>query len=186
MLYRALLVSIFFAFPLFADSSVDNSSIDYGSIPDFNFKNLDGQDIQPKTMLGKHWLLNFFFTSCPHICPAINGRVATLHREFANNDQLGFVSISIDPERDTPEELKKYAEKFGADHANRQWQLLRGEKVAVRKLIDELHLLASEELDKHTTRLILVSPEGKILKFYRGLEAESFKKLRRDLFVHSR
>ena len=174
MLYRTLLISLFFTLPTFAQS---NSN--YGSIPDFSFKNLEQEDIAPSNLQGKYWLLNFFFTSCPKVCPAINGRVATLHREFAEKNNLSFISVSIDPERDTPSALKSYADKFSAEA--KQWQLLRGEKAAVRKLIDDLHLLASEELDKHTTRLILVGPEGKILKFYKALDPEDFKLLRKRL-----
>ena len=174
MLYRALLISFFFTLPSFAEDSSN-----YGLVPDFSFKNLAQEDITPRDLQGKYWLLNFFFTSCPKICPAINGRVATLHYELAEKKNLSFISVSIDPERDTSQALKKYAKKFGADA--KQWQLLRGEKAAVRKLIDDLHLLASEELDKHTTRLILVGPDGGILKFYRALDGEDFKLLRSRL-----
>ncbi len=92
-----------------------------GNAPDFELQNERGQVFQSKSLAGKPWVISFFFTSCPHVCPAIQGRFKKLRREF-DSESLNFVSLSIDPVRDTPQALLNFRSRLSDQSSN--WILL--------------------------------------------------------------
>lgn len=96
----------------------------FHKIPDFEFINQDGKTITKKDYLGKVYVVEFFFTTCPTICPIMNQKMVTIQKEFFGNPDFGIASISITPETDTPKVLKKYAKNKGIRHKN--WHLLTG------------------------------------------------------------
>lgn len=168
-----LLICIIFApFYLIAE--------DYGKVPNFSFQDINNETINNQSLAGKEYLINFFFTSCPQICPVINGKIATLAKEFKN---MNFLSVSIDPKRDSLEVLKKYATRFQADSA--QWHFVRGEKEKINRFIEQLMLSVSNLPDRHTTRIVMVDKSSRIKGFFRGLDAEDFKLLTEELKVLS-
>lgn len=150
-----------------------------GRLPSFEFTNQNGDLVSSEIFSQSATVVNFFFTRCQGICPALNGRIATLYRRFRGQQDLSFSSISVDPERDTPEVLSKYAEKFSAEAP--KWQFLTGSKAAVQKFIEGIKLNASDTPDNHTTRVLLVDHAGQIRGYYRGLDDESMDSLAFDL-----
>ncbi|WP_026776691.1 SCO family protein [Polaribacter sp. Hel_I_88] len=101
-----------------------NELLKFGKIPEFEFTNQEGQTITNETYKDKVYVVEFFFTTCPTICPLMNQKMLTLQDEFFGNPEFGIASISITPDIDTPAVLKEYAKENGITHKN--WHLLTG------------------------------------------------------------
>jgi protein SCO1/2 len=97
--------------------------------PKFELVNQDGDTITNDDYLGKVYVAEFFFTTCPTICPIMNQNLVEVQNEFKNNKDFGIASFTIDPNHDTPKVLKSYAENYGINHPN--WNLLTGDKDAI-------------------------------------------------------
>ena len=134
--------------------------------PDFKLINQEGDTITNKDYLGKVYVAEFFFTTCPTICPIMNQNLVEVQEEFKDNRDFGIVSFSIDPQHDTPEVLKSYAENYGIDHPN--WNLLTGEKEAIYGLANGgFNIYAGEDSEvpggfAHQGLFALVDKEGYI------------------------
>ena len=96
----------------------------YNKVPSFEFTNQDGNVINNETYKGKVYVVEFFFTTCPSICPIMNQKMLLIQKEFTDNSNIGIASISITPAIDSQEILKKYAISNGITHKN--WHLLSG------------------------------------------------------------
>ncbi len=96
----------------------------FSKVPDFEFINQDGKTINNKTYEGKVYVVEFFFTTCPTICPIMNRKMVKVQDEFFGNPDFGIASISITPDIDTPEVMKNYAKEKGINH--KHWHLLTG------------------------------------------------------------
>lgn len=107
----------------------------YGSVPDFSFIERTGRKVQREELLGKIWVVNFIYTHCPDTCPLQTAEMANLQADLATETDVRLVSITVDPNRDTPEVLSRYANRFRAD-ANR-WLFLTGEKGAIYRFAIE-------------------------------------------------
>lgn len=103
-------------------------------IPNFVFTNQDNRLISNEDYLGKVYVIEFFFTTCPTICPIMNTNMKRLEETFGDRDDFGIASFTIDPEKDTPEQLKRYAENLGVFSQN--WHFLTGDA-------DEIYDLAN-------------------------------------------
>ena len=101
-------------------------------VPDFVFTNQDGRLISNEDYLGKVYVIEFFFTTCPTICPIMNANMKRLEEAFGNRDDFGIASFTIDPEKDTPEQLKRYAENLSVFSQN--WHFLTGDAAAIYTL----------------------------------------------------
>ncbi len=93
-------------------------------VPEFSFINQEGKTITNETYLGKVYVVEFFFTTCPSICPIMTDKMLLLQDAFFGNPEFGIASISITPEIDSPKILKEYAKNKGITHKN--WHLLTG------------------------------------------------------------
>jgi len=107
----------------------------YGSVPDFALIDQLGRPVRRADLDGKVWIASFIFTSCPDECPLMTSEMAQLQSDLAHSVDLRFVSISVDPERDTPAVLSQYAERFNADPD--RWFFLTGDKRAIHRLARE-------------------------------------------------
>jgi protein SCO1/2 len=140
--------------------------------PDFDFLDQDGMAFRASQMDGRVWVVDFFYSTCPGPCPALSSRLSELHRRFAGDTKVGFLSISSNPEKDTPEVLKLYAEKFGADA---RWRFLTGDKTKIFSVANQGFKMgltegsADGEPVTHSTRLLLVDAEGWVRGFYEGV-----------------
>lgn len=101
-------------------------------VPDFVFTNQDERLISNEDYLGKVYVIEFFFTTCPTICPIMNDNMKRLEEAFGNRDDFGIASFTIDPKKDTPEQLKRYAENLGVFSQN--WHFLTGDASTIYAL----------------------------------------------------
>jgi protein SCO1/2 len=107
----------------------------YGSVPDFALIGQHGRPVRRGDLEGKVWIVSFIFTNCPDECPLMTAEMARLQSDLTHLDDLRFVSISVDPDRDTPAVLSQYAERFNADPS--RWLFLTGDKRAIYRLAKE-------------------------------------------------
>ena len=120
-----------------------------GTVPDFSLIQRDGRRVTLADLRGKVWIANFIYTHCTDTCPLQSARMARLQEELRGEPDVRFVSITVDPELDTPEVLSEYANRFGADRD--RWLFLTGEKRALYALAMEgfrLSVADPEELDQ--------------------------------------
>ncbi len=174
------------------------SLMKFEHIPDFEFTNQDNRIIDNSFYKNKVFLVEFFFTSCPTICPKMNKNMVKIQNIFAKNENFGIVSFSIDPKRDTPEQLKKYALEKGATMKN--WHFLTGELEAIYKLSNQGFKLYAGENEvaeggfEHSGLFALIDKNGFIrsrvikngenenpIKFYDGLDNEQIEWLKEDI-----
>src|SRR5215510_14587164 len=107
----------------------------YGTVPDFSLIDQDGRPVQRADLQGKVWIASFIFTNCPNECPLMTAAMAQLQSHLAHVADLRLVSISVDPDHDTPVVLSQYAERFNADPS--RWFFLTGDKQAIYHLARE-------------------------------------------------
>jgi protein SCO1/2 len=155
----------------------------YGIVPAFQLVNQNGQPLGSAQLTGKIWIADFIFTSCRGPCPLISTRMSELQKPLEKTD-VHLVSFSVDPETDTPEVLRGYAEKLQADP--KRWDFLTGPKSAIYKLSHDGFKLAvsdgseAEGVPVHSTRMALVDRHGQIRGYYDALEPDAMTKLLAD------
>jgi protein SCO1/2 len=154
-----------------------------GTVPDFSFTTQDGKTLSRADMLGKVWVVDFFFTRCPGPCPVMSSRMAEISKELKKAKDVRLVSVSIDPEHDTPEVLSAYASRLNAD-PNR-WIFLTGHKKEIDEFTTKgmLQVLATDPagIPTHSTRFLVVDREGKIRSARKLDEPELVQKLLIDI-----
>lgn len=151
-----------------------------GQMPQFTFTAEDGQPYGSTHIDGNIAVVNFFFTRCMLVCPAMNGNVARLYQEFSGYADLRFVSITVDPENDTLEVLQQYARNWEVHDG--LWKFLRAEVKAVVKLSEEGFLLPADGLPMgHSAKLTLVDRRGRIRGYYSGIDEPEVAQLNRDI-----
>lgn len=107
----------------------------FGTVPDFALTERSGRRVTRADLQGLVWVANFFYTTCPDTCPLQSAKMARLQQDFADDRAVRLVSISVDPEHDTPAVLQDYAQRFGADPE--RWLFLTGDKTAIYRLAQE-------------------------------------------------
>jgi cytochrome oxidase Cu insertion factor (SCO1/SenC/PrrC family) len=107
----------------------------YGSVPDFALIDQSGRPVRRVDLEERTWITSFMFTNCPDECPLMTAAMARLQSELAHASALRLVSITVDPEHDTPAVLSQYAERFNADLG--RWLFLTGDKRAIYRLARE-------------------------------------------------
>ncbi len=155
----------------------------YWSLPDFNLTERSGQPLHLADLAGKVWIADFFYTTCPGPCPMMTSRLSDVQKAFGSENDLRLVSISIDPQKDTPEVLKLYAEQF---QATDRWLFLTGSKDAIYGLARDGFKLPIAEPAKpgeqiiHSTRLVLIDRTGAVRGFYEATDEAGVRDLLRD------
>jgi protein SCO1/2 len=152
----------------------------YGEIPEFEFTERSGRPFGSEQIRGKITILNFFFTSCLGPCPAMNAQVAELYRQYVTSDQVQFVSVSVDPARDSLHVLQEYADKMGVSDG--RWLFIRGPLEEVYRISEKGFMLAGELPNIHSTKLILIDRQGKIRGYYDSFDEDQL----RTLTIHVR
>lgn len=115
----------------------------YWEVPDFSLTERSGRTVTLAGLKGKVWVANLIYTHCPDTCPFQTAEMAKLQREFTGEKDFRFVSITVDPERDTAQVLAEYAKKFGAD--TERWLFLTGKKEAIYELAQKGFRLSAVE-----------------------------------------
>ncbi len=145
-------------------------------IADFALTERSGKIVKKSDLHGKVWIASFIFTRCTGPCPQVTSTIARLQSELANEPDARLVTFTVDPARDDPDELKKYADNRRAD--KERWLFLTGKENEIRRLLlDSFKVSAnrnpqaknpSEEFD-HSTRLVVVDKQGNIRGYYQGM-----------------
>ena len=169
----ALLFFIGFTIIWWADSSRGELPV-LGNIPDFEMTEQNGTPFGRTDLNGRISVVDFIFTSCPGICPVLGAHMVELYEDFEGYDQIQFVSISVDPDRDSLSVLKEYARGWGVD--DNRWVFLRAPIEDVVDLCETGFMLAADGLPGgHTTRFTLLDHRGQIRGYYDGMEQASVK-----------
>jgi len=148
--------------------SINGDTI-YHQIDTFTLKSQFGTNFGSDSLKGKIYLANFFFTSCPEVCPAINSNINLIQLKFKEVNDVMFVSFTVDPETDTFQKLAEYAAKYGKPS---NWRFLTGPKFKIYDLAEYSYLSISHGASKanwaHTELLTLIDETGKIRGVYEG------------------
>jgi len=182
---------------------VSNSStanvglIKIGPAPKFELINQDNEKITNETYKGKVYVLEFFFSTCPSICPKMNVSMLEIEKTFFGNPNFGIVSITIDPEHDTPEVLKKHREELGVQSAN--WNFLSGDKKYIYNLSNKGFNIYAGENSKvnggfeHSGLFALIDKNGNIrcrrddygnpILYYDGLDKKGVRDIQQDIAI---
>jgi len=156
-------------------------------VPGFALIDQFGNEFTGNDLKGKFWIASFIFTHCGGSCPTMTFQKRELQNDIPPELPVAFVSISVDPERDSPGVLRAYAEEWGADQ--RRWFFLTGDTAAIYSLAREGFLLGVEpeggtflEPIMHSQRFVLVDNNGVIRGYYDGFDDKEIMQLKDDLF----
>jgi protein SCO1 len=156
-----------------------------GRVPAFHFQDQTGAPFGPESLLGKPWVADFVFTRCPTVCPLMTERLAALLPRLG--ERVHLVSLSVDPDFDTPPRLRDFAAEHGATSA--RWHFLTGDSAAVQRAVtDGFKIsLAHEGPDDdflsivHGVHVVLVDADGHIRGYYDSGDPEALERLVRDV-----
>ena len=134
---------------------------------------------------GKVYVADFFFTSCPTICPKVKSQMLRIQDRFKSNPDFMLVSFSVDPKRDTPERMTEYAQKLGITDMDR-WRFIHGDKFEIYDLDADYLSVALENPDAeggfdHSGYILLVDREGYLRAYASGLVEEEVDHLMDDI-----
>jgi protein SCO1/2 len=166
--------------PVYGPAGEDSSYL----IQPFVLINQDSQVIKNKDLKGKVVLVDFFFTSCPSICPKMKSNLLKVHEAMAKESDFMILSHTIDQKRDTVARLRDYAQKLGVDKA--RWQFVTAEKDTILSLAKSYLVSASEDDDApggfvHSGNFILLDRKGRIRAYYDGTLKESVPQILNDI-----
>ena len=148
-----------------------------GWLHEFELTERSGQSVKSEDLHGAPHVASFFFTTCPASCPTQNAKLRILQQDFKDDD-IRLLSISCDPDVDTPEVLAEYAERFNADPE--KWLFLTGDLNYIRRVGGEIYSLPVNRRS-HVDRFVLVDQNGKVFDFYEWQEPSQFDRLKADI-----
>ncbi|MGA0154397.1 MAG: SCO family protein [Flavobacteriaceae bacterium] len=181
--------------PIYQPSMVNPELVDstlvyvkkYHSIADFKLINQNGDTITQANYADKIYIADFFFTTCPTICPLMTANMADIQQIIKGDEEVLLLSHSVTPEIDSVQQLKKYALEKGVIDA--KWNLVTGDKKQIYELARKSYLAVLTDGDGgpydmiHTENFILVDKERRIRGFYDGTSSEEVAQLLEDLKV---
>lgn len=166
-----------------------------GPVPEFSLTNHHGENITQEDLLGKVYVVEFFFTTCPSICPVMHKSMVKIQDKYFGNPNVAFVSVTINPEYDTPETLNAYAKENNV--TNNNWQFLTGDIKDIYALANQgfnLYVAEAPEVEggfEHSGFFALVDKKGNIRSriveqgnpkiYYNGLEDSDVRMLIEDI-----
>ncbi len=199
-LLSAVIVTLFYKaldpkkmLPIYEPSMVNPELVDstityikkYHTIGDFSLTNQNGENITQDTYKDKIYVADFFFTTCPTICPIMTKNMADVQNRVLNDTTIMLLSHSVTPEIDSVAQLKKYALEKGV--VDRKWNLVTGDKKQIYDLARKSYLAVKTDGDGgpydmiHTENFILVDKERRIRGFYDGTKKEAIDQLMNDI-----
>ncbi|OMI26896.1 SCO family protein [Bacillus haynesii] len=155
-------------------------------VQSFSFQNQDGKAVSLESLKGQVWVADFIFTNCETICPPMTSHMAELQKQMEEeNLQARIVSFSVDPENDTPEKLKKFADNYPLSFQN--WDFLTGysqeeiEKFALKSFKSIVKKPEDEDQVIHQSSFYLVDQNGKVVKDYDGAKNTPYDEIIADI-----
>jgi len=190
VVYIIFFVLLFGGFYAFLYATIDHNKSRLPVLNDvrpFSFTRQDGKTITENDVKGKVYVTEFFFTTCPGICPKMNTNMRAVYKEFKNENNFLILSHTVDPDNDTIARLKVYADSLGADIKN--WWFLTNTKDKLYKAARESYILddpKNNSLDikdqfLHTQFFALVDKNSRVRGIYDGLKKSEMKKLNTDI-----
>ena len=181
--------------PIYQPSMVNYELVDstlqhvkkFHKIAPFSFTNQNGKKVTEQDYNNKIYVADFFFTTCPTICPKMTENMGQLQNEFLEDSQIKFISFSVTPQIDSVQQLKKYAIEKGVNDS--KWNLVTGNKKEIYSLARKSYLAVKDDGDGgqfdmiHTENFILVDPEKRIRGFYDGTDIEAMNTLITDISI---
>lgn len=177
------------------NSNEMKSLVTIGQVPKFELTDENNKKISDKDYLGKVYVVEFFFSTCPSICPIMNKNMIEIEKDFANRKDFGIASVTINPENDTPKVLKEHKDALGITTEN--WHFLTGERDYIIDLANKgfnLYAKRNENINggfEHSGFFALVDKTGKITSrkdangnpiiYYNGLEKKDIASLKEDI-----
>jgi protein SCO1/2 len=159
----------------------------YHTIADFSLTNQNGETITQDFYKNKIYVADFFFTTCPTICPVMTENMVYLQSQIANDKDVLLLSHSVTPDIDSVAQLKKYALEKGVN--DKKWNLVTGDKKHIYELARKSYLAVKTDGDGgpfdmiHTENFILIDKDRRIRGTYDGTNKEEMDKLLQDLEV---
>lgn len=151
-----------------------------GQVADFSLINTENQNYGSANLKGKVWVSSFLFTTCSTMCKTMSKNLASLHRSFKLEKDVRFVSITVNPENDTPERLAEYAKLYKADTS--QWIFLTGDRETITKLaVNSFKLGDMKDPVFHSAYFSLVDRNGFIRGVYDGTDMQAIQELFKDI-----
>lgn len=157
----------------------------YHTIPSFKFLDQNRKTVTNKDLAGKIYVADFFFTTCPGICPVMGKQMLRVYKKFKGDDRIKILSHTIDPEHDTSERLNAYAQDLGV--TDDQWLFLTGPKEEIYKIAQQGYLSVAAEDSAaeggfiHKGYFVLIDPDRRIRGMYDGTNAENVDRLIMDI-----
>jgi protein SCO1 len=155
---------------------------DYGTVPAFRMIASTGEPFDGSALRGNVWIADFIYTNCPAECPMMTSRMRAVEKRVRGQEDVRLISISVDPERDTPAALTAFANRYGAP--TRQWTFLTGSPATIHELAyTTFHV--GDVLGKisHSTKFVLVDKRGHLRGYYSSFDQEGIPTMLKDLAV---
>ncbi|WP_020595859.1 SCO family protein [Spirosoma panaciterrae] len=160
---------------------------DYPAIPAFSFTNQYGKTVTQQDFDGKIYVADFFFVTCPTICPIMKRNMLVVYKAYQDSPDVRILSHTIDPEHDTPAVLKQYAQELGV--TDTVWQFVTGDREKIYDIGENHYLVTAGKDPKapggyiHSGAFVLIDKEKHIRGMYDGTTPEGTHKLIRDIQV---
>lgn len=202
LIVSAVIISLFYnalqpkeILPVYQPAMVNFELVDstlqhvkkYHTIADFALTNQNGKLVTQKDYENKIYIADFFFTTCPTICPIMTKNMAGIQDKILNDENVMLLSHSVTPDIDSVPQLKKYALEKGVK--DRKWNLVTGDKQQIYELARKSYMAVKTDGDGgpydmiHTENFILIDKERRIRGFYDGTDSEEMEKLLSDLEI---
>ena len=170
--------------PILGNKEEIDGKMIYHTVDDFNFIDQNGEPVTPSTFEGKSYIVDYFFTSCPTICPKVKKNELRVYEKFKDNPKLAYLSVSVDTKYDTVPRLKWYADKLNIDADN--WKFVTGDKDHVYSVAESFFHIAQDDKTapggfNHDGRLILVDKNRHIRSFCDGTDAKDVDRFMLDV-----
>ncbi len=172
--------------PYIGQHSYNNGDTILYTIPAFNFINQDSVSVSNASLANHIYVSDFFFTSCPTICPKVKKQMLRLYKKYESDDILRLVSHTLDPKRDTPEVLKKFAGNLKVN--TDKWMFLNGDKDEIREMALKYFVAVVEDdeapggLD-HSGKIVVVDKEGHVRAFAEGTDPDDVTDLMDEIDI---
>lgn len=171
--------------PIFGHTIYEENDTIYHKIQDFQLLDQDSSTVTNESLSGQIYVADFFFTSCPTICPSMKAQMLRVYKKFEGNNEVGILSHTIDPVYDTIPLLKDYAERLGAKSS--QWKFLWGDQDTIYDLAEKSYMSIADEDSQaeggfvHSGYFLLVDKERRIRGVYDGTTTDQVDVLMKDI-----
>jgi protein SCO1/2 len=175
----ALMVVLAIAVTKWADAHKGGVLPDYGTLPAFTLENSDGRPVTENDLRGKVNLVDLFYTDCAVGCAEKTVRLRELYDLYAESPRIDFVSITVDPEHDTVEKLRRYADSIGV--TDTRWQFLRGSVDEIKSLAEAGLKLPIDRPLLPSGKIVLVDTQNRIRGYYSSEDPYGIRLLKEDI-----